>query len=40
LNEKGNYELVGTFEHNNETPTIKVNIFPDLELVMDDIFEN
>jgi Uma2 family endonuclease len=40
LNDKGVYELVGNFEPNPETPTIKVNIFPDLELLMEDIFSN
>jgi Uma2 family endonuclease len=40
LNDKGVYELVGNFEPNSETPTIKVNIFPDLELLMEDIFSN
>jgi Uma2 family endonuclease len=38
LNDNGLYELVGNFEPNAETPTIKVNIFPDLELIMEDIF--
>ena len=38
LNDKGVYELIGNFEPNDETPTIKVNIFPDLELIMEDIF--
>jgi Uma2 family endonuclease len=40
LNDKGMYELIGNFEPNDETPTIKVNIFPDLELIMEDIFSN
>jgi Uma2 family endonuclease len=40
LNDKGVYELIGNFEPNDETPTIKVNIFPDLELIMEDIFSN
>lgn len=38
LNDEGVYELIGNFEPNVETPTIKVNIFPDLELIMEDIF--
>lgn len=38
LNDKGIYELIGSFEPNVETPTIKVNIFPDLEIIMEDIF--
>lgn len=38
LNDKGIYELIGSFEPNIETPTIKVNIFPDLEIIMEDIF--
>ena len=38
LNDKGVYELIGNFEPTTETPTIKVNIFPDLELIMEDIF--
>lgn len=38
LNDKGIYELIGSFEPNTETPTIKVNIFPDLEIIMEDIF--
>jgi Uma2 family endonuclease len=38
LNDKGVYDLVGNFEPNADTPTIKVNIFPDLELIMEDIF--
>lgn len=38
LNDKGVYELIGNFEKNTETLTIKVNIFPDLELIMEDIF--
>ena len=39
LNDKGMYELVGNFENNKETPLIKSSLFPDLELIMDDIFE-
>ena len=38
LNDKGVYQLIGNFEPNAETPMIKVNIFPDLELIMEDIF--
>jgi|GEM_PF-3759392 len=38
LNDNGEYELIGNFEPNAETPTVKVNIFPDLELIMEDIF--
>jgi Uma2 family endonuclease len=38
LNDKGIYDLIGSFEPNAETPTIKVNIFPDLEIIMEDIF--
>ena len=39
LNDKGVYELVGNFENNKDTPIIKSTLFPDLELIMDDIFE-
>ena len=39
LNDKGVYDLVANFENNKETPTIKSTLFPDLELIMDDIFE-
>lgn len=39
LNDKGIYELVGNFENNKETPFIKSSLFPDLQLIMDDIFE-
>lgn len=38
LNDKGIYEFIGSFEPNVKTPTIKVNIFPDLEIIMEDIF--
>ena len=39
LNDKGIYDLVANFENNKETPIIKSILFPDLELIMDDIFE-
>ena len=39
LNDNGIYELVGNFENNKETPFIKSSLFPKLELIMDDIFE-